>query len=96
MPWHDEITQNSRFLGVLFAEYVPKKEQDDLVYLAINVYWEDIEIQLPPLPGNEKWRICVNTSAEVPDDCIPGKKAEAAWLSGSFVMRPRSVVIFTV
>lgn len=96
IPWRDEITENSRFLGVLFAEYVPKKEQDDLVYLAINVYWEDIEIQLPPLPGNEKWRICVNTSAEVPDDCIPGKKAEATWLSGSFVMRPRSVVIFTV
>ena len=95
-PWHDEITQNSRFLGVLFAEYIPKKEQDDLVYLAINVYWEDIEIQLPPLPGNEKWRVCVNTSAETPDGCIPGKKSEATWLSGSFVMRPRSVVIFTV
>lgn len=93
-PWRDEITENSKFLGVLFAGYDRKKRHDDLVYLAINVYWEDVEIHLPSLPEGSKWQLCVNTGAVNQEEYIVEKKKPSVYVADSFWMRPRSVAVF--
>lgn len=89
VPWKGEITENSRFLGVLFAGFDPERGEDDLVYLAINVYWEGQEIHLPPLPEGYQWKVCVNTGVE---NGIP----EEVCVKDSFWMQERSVAVFRV
>ena len=50
---------------VLFAGYDPVKSKEDLVYLAVNTYWEPVTLTLPPLPNGLNWKIAVNTGDPV-------------------------------
>ena len=42
-----EVPQNAKTLAVSFAGYDRKKGKDDLVYVAVNAYWEEVKITLP-------------------------------------------------
>ena len=41
-------------------------------YIFVNAYWEDLEIELPPLPRNAKhhWYLLVNTAESYPNDVV--------------------------
>ena len=96
-PWDNNVTQESKFLGVMFAGAVPagssqktgrnqenawsqeaetpgicvefgnganpELETEDLVYLAINVFWEDQQFSLPKLPNGFVWRLAIKRPA---------------------------------
>lgn len=94
-PWQQEITSESKFLGVMFAGRVTEQNRDDIVYLAMNVYWEDREIHLPELPEGCRWRICVNTAQDNPEDCVHCEGAKPVYIEGAFRMKARSVAVFT-
>lgn len=41
-------------------------------YIFVNAYWDDLEIELPPLPRNAKhhWYLLVNTAESYPNDVV--------------------------
>ena len=47
-----EVSQNAKTLAVSFAGYDRKKCKDDLVYVAVNAYWEEVRITLPNLANH--------------------------------------------
>ena len=103
-PWNSAVTAESRFIGVMFAGSEPEKpgtpgvaqetDREDLVYLAVNVYWEDQTFHLPKLPSGYRWRLAVNTAAERPEECCREKLHDMPVIESGFVMRPRSVAVF--
>ena len=50
-----EVSQNAKTLAVSFAGYDRKKCKDDLVYVAVNAYWEEVRITLPNLANQGAW-----------------------------------------
>ncbi len=99
MHAHDvaaEITNlppDTRTFGISFAGYDKEKGTDDLVYLAVNTYWEDVAITLPNTHSRIKWYLCVNTSGDGNGQYCFDER-QAVHVVGSFLMRPRSVAVF--
>lgn len=89
-----KLEKNVRIFGISFAGYDREKKQDDLVYIAVNAYWEDITITLPGLNGTGSWYLSVNTYGDS-EGRYCYTEGEETRIDGSFVMRPRSVAIFT-
>jgi glycogen operon protein len=69
---------------VIYAGYDEDKGDDDIVCLALNVFWEPLEITLPDLPEGRSWHLVVSTGGE--ERGMDWKKV---------TMRPRSVAIFS-
>jgi len=88
------LPDGTRTFAVSFAGYDKKKGEDDLVYIALNTYWEDVEITLPDLHKRGSWYLSVNTYGDGEGRyCYP--EGQEIRIGGSFVMRPRSVAVFT-
>lgn len=88
------LPNGTRTFAVSFAGYDKKKGEDDLVYIALNTYWEDVEITLPDLHKRGFWYLSVNTYGDGEGRyCYP--EGQEIRIDGSFVMRPRSVAVFT-
>ncbi len=91
-PDDHKITENNKVLGVLFAG-CKDNGHDDVVYMAINSYWEPQEIRLPALPAGLSWGLCVDTAIE---------NGEAYKEHPQFMQTPiyrlqeRTVAVFTV
>lgn len=66
-PWNSRTTGNSRAIGIMFAGRNEADTKDDIVFFCVNAYWEPVTMQLPELPGNLEWRVCVNTFVEYKD-----------------------------
>ena len=78
-----------------FAGYDKEKGQDDVVYLAINTYWEDVEITLPKTNRAGYWYLSVNTYGDENGRYFYEEHEERR-IEGSFVMKPRTVAVFHV
>ncbi len=88
------LPDGTRTFAVSFAGYDKKKGEDDLVYISLNTYWEDVEITLPDLHKRGSWYLSVNTYGDGEGRyCYP--EGQEIRIDGSFVMRPRSVAVFT-
>ena len=90
----ESIGKEARMLAVSFAGYDPEKGKDDIVYVAGNPYWEDTRIFLPDLQGRETWYLCVNTYGDGAGRYVY-PEGEEVRIESEFVMKPRSVVVFT-
>lgn len=87
-PWDGQYRWDTHMIGVMFAG---KNDygQDDVIYLGVNTYWEDVEVTLPEL-ARGVWFPAADTAR--------GEKTiiQSEELLGGrrYVMRPRSVCIF--
>lgn len=63
-PWNAGTDYTSRLIGIMYAGRNEEDTKDDIVFYAVNAYWEPLNMQLPILPNRQQWRICVNTSVE--------------------------------
>ena len=88
------IPRNARTLAVSFAGYDKKKGCDDLVYVAVNTYWYDVVITLPILQSGTAWYLSVNTYGDG-EGRYTYPEGKETRIDGSFIMRPRSVAVFT-
>ena len=89
-----DIPRDARTFCVSFAGYDKEKGKDDLIYVAVNTFWEDVTITLPNLHGRGAWHLSVNTYGDGNGQyCYP--EGQEVRIDGSFVMRPRSVAVFT-
>ena len=95
--WADKtnIDRDAQTLAVSFAGYDRQQGRDDLVYVALNTFWEDVTITLPELHHAGRWVLCVNTFGDENKNCFYPEGKEPV-VEGQFVMRPRSVAVFTV
>ncbi len=89
------IPRDARTLAVCFAGYDKTKGRDDLVYVAVNTYWEDVHITLPNPRKAGQWYLCVNTYGDGYGRYFYPEGREIR-IDGEFIMRPRSVAVFTV
>ena len=87
------ITWDARTFAVSFAGYNTEKGVDDLVYLVINTYWEDVRVTLPHLGRQEAWYLHVNTYGDEKGRYFY-PEGEEIRIDSEFIMRPRSVAIF--
>ena len=89
-----DIPRDARTFCVSFAGYDKEKGKDDLIYVAVNTFWEDVTITLPNLHRRGAWHLSVNTYGDGNGHyCYP--EGQEVRSDRSFVMRPRSVAVFT-
>ncbi len=88
-----DLPENARFIAISFAGYDETKGMDDLVYVAVNTYWEDVHITLPRL-HNSSWYLSVNTYGDHNGRYYYPEQEEVR-IGTDFVMKPRSVAVFT-
>lgn len=63
-PWVEEFSYIDKYIGIMFAGREAKTQKDDIIYLAINAYWESLEVTLPELPLGMHWYMVCNTYLE--------------------------------
>ena len=88
------IPRDARTFTVSFAGYDKEKGRDDLVCICVNTYWEDVTITLPDLRKRGSWYLSVNTYGDGQGRYFYPKGQETR-ITGEFIMRPRTVCIFT-
>ena len=81
-------------LHVSFAGYDRKKGKDDLVYVAVNAYWEEVKITLPNLANHGAWYLSVDTYGDEKGKYFY-QEGEEIRIDREYVMKPRSIVVFT-
>lgn len=89
-----DIPRDARTFCVSFAGYDKEKGKDDLIYVAVNTFWEDVTITLPNLHRRGAWHLSVNTYGDGNGQYCYLEGQEVR-IDRSFVMRPRSVAVFT-
>ncbi|MBQ2426675.1 MAG: glycogen debranching enzyme [Lachnospiraceae bacterium] len=88
------LPENAMTLAISFAGYDRKKGTDDLVYVAVNSYWEPVPITLPKLRNHVAWHLSVNTAGDKKGNYYYSEGKEPR-VGTKYTMPPRSVVIFT-
>ena len=91
-PWNGGTDYTSKLIGIMYAGRDDADTRDDIIFYGMNAYWETLVMQLPELPNNLQWKICVNTNIEYED----GKDVEAQtefYYKKTLKVPPRSVVI---
>lgn len=66
-PWKGGTEYNTRLIGIMYAGRDEADTKDEIVFYAMNAYWESLGMQLPDLPEGLQWKVCVNTSVEYED-----------------------------
>ncbi len=84
-PWNDRFEPHDRYMGVMFAG-AERNVGPQVVYVASNAYWEELNAALPQLPASMHWELEVNTWEE---------EQHTYRMEGScFTIGPRSVMVF--
>jgi len=80
-PWVTDWSAHNRTLALLLCGKhgtrtgVPDAQNDDYVYIAMNVHWDDHDFIIPTLPGDMAWHKFADTHALSPYDiCTPGEE----------------------
>lgn len=89
-PWNALYTWDSRLIGVMFAGKKCEGLRDDIIFLAVNTYWEEQELELPELPETRHWYLVVHTWEEE-SVLNPRRKMPAA--DARLRLGPRSVAV---
>ena len=61
-PWVNPVDRETKALAVCYAGRMEQGE--DLIYLALNVYWEEQRFELPKLPESYEWRCFADTALD--------------------------------
>lgn len=87
------LPDNVMTYAVSFAGYDKDRGRDDLVYLAINTYWENVRIALPNMYGRVRWYLSANTYGDEKGKYVYDER-HGKHIEHEFVMKPRSVAVF--
>ena len=86
-PWDSAIGPATKALAICYAGKTSQGE--DLVYMALNVYWEGQKFELPKLPDGYEWRCFADTALDG-----TGKVDNSSAITEYWV-HPRSAAVFT-
>ena len=93
-PWDDNFTQDSKIVCTMFAGHDEKQDLEDIVYLAVNPYWESILIHLPKLPEPLQWHLAVDTSLSDTGGCT-FEKEQMSHVGNDYLRGARTVGVLT-
>ncbi|MDE6749058.1 MAG: glycogen debranching enzyme [Lachnospiraceae bacterium] len=91
-PWNNRTDSHTRLIGVMYSGRDEDDLKDDIIFYGMNAYWEPLSMQLPDLPGNMRWKVCVNTFAEYEDGKDMGQMTEFRD-KVNLMIPPRTVVV---
>lgn len=87
---------STRVLGVLYSGRNRADTADDLVCLAVNVYWEPQTFLLPMVSMTLKWKVEADTAGTYLKDHMPSSHEPPCLISSpQITLEPRSVLVFT-
>ena len=88
----------TKVLRVIYAGRIEVDDRgnghDDIVCLAVNVFWEDQEFWLPSLQGGKVWYVAADTSGRYLPHYIPGQQGMNRLPENKVTVGARSVCIF--
>ncbi len=85
-PFWCDFQSNHHYIGILYAGKNHKGE-DELVYLALNAYWEEQTIEIPAAPEGRKFYVAIDTYKE---NSVIQERIE---INGPITIMPRSVMV---
>lgn len=88
-----DLPKDTRTFSVSYAGYDKEKGADDIVYVSINTYWEEVPITLPDLRQLYSWYLCVDTGGDWQGNYFH-EEGSGPRIDGSYVLQPRSVAVF--
>lgn len=90
-------SEECKVLRVIYGGRNKENMGDDIVCLAVNVFWEEQEFILPSLIPGLNWYVAVDTGNRYMPDSIPSKPEDMPLMQdGRVRMIPRSVCVFVV
>lgn len=99
ITWHGTRAWDADWSGDTLAFMLCGKhakggtEQDNYIYVAINMHWETLPFELPGLPEGLRWHVFANTSVPSPQDIWePGREPELEE-QRNILLGGRSVVV---
>lgn len=87
------LPENARTIGMSFAGYDERKGKDDIVYISLNTFWEDVEISLPNVKMMGFWYLHVDTYGDKKGRYVHKRGVKVR--GNRYVMRPRTIAVFT-
>lgn len=95
VPWQTDWSPSSRVFAFLLDGGHAKNDtaRDDIIYVAMNMYWESLSFGLPQLPPDKYWHVSVNTSMPSPFDFHSLSEEPETEDQHNFILGPRSVII---
>ena len=88
LPWNSDYDAQTRVIGVMYAGR--KEDEDDIIYLGINAYWERVEVRLPTLPKDMRWTVVCDTARDAHAIITQPEHLDEE----IYVFSPRSVCVF--
>lgn len=88
LPWNSDYDAQTRVIGVMYAGR--KEDEDDIIYLGINAYWERVEVRLPALPKDMRWTVVCDTARDAHAIITRPEHLDEE----VYVFSPRSVCVF--
>lgn len=90
-PWNSEMSNDVKSFGILYAGQ-DEDQKEDIVYLAINTFWNPVEFVLPELPDGMRWHVATDTGRK--EGFFEQGKETAFY--GRYVLHSRSTAVFIV
>lgn len=78
-PYRNHTDFNTHLIGIMYAGRNATDTEDDIVFYAMNSYWEPLPLKLPEPPQGRHWKIVANTNCEYSDDKDPQEQTEYSW-----------------
>ncbi len=86
--------ENTKVLRIIFAGRNEDDTEDDIVCLAINVFWKEQEFTLPTLMEGKTWKTAADTGKRNLSSVIPGGSKIPVLKENTVKLAERSVCIF--
>jgi glycogen operon protein len=85
-PWNGDCGNNARLIGLLYAGK-NDRDEDDLVYVGVNTYWEVLGASFPDPPQGYEWVLMADTART---ESLP---IDEPITVGRYDLEPRSVIV---
>ncbi|MCD7708838.1 MAG: glycogen debranching enzyme [Clostridiales bacterium] len=92
-PYKSSTDYNTHLIGIMYAGRNRKDTDDDIIFYAMNAYWESLVIRLPEAPRGWHWKVVVNTYLVYRDGTDYTELTDSpGW--NQYIIRSRSTLIF--
>jgi glycogen operon protein len=93
--WQADWSSTSRIFAFMLdgAHAKDGSCQDNTMYVAMNMHWETVSLELPQLPQDKYWHVSVNTDMPSPFDFHPLSHEPRISDQQTFTLGARSVII---
>lgn len=86
--WCSEFNEDSHFAAIMYSGRTDRK--DDIIFVALNTYWEELDVEIPQLPPGYNWKIKVDTFRE--ESIIE----ETEIVHDKLHIMPRTIMVLTI